>query len=527
MLVSACSGDKPGFRPEDAVNLPMPTSVEPRPFTPELEPSGKWDFFIVPNRGRVVAIVDAGTGPVAVIAATGWKDPVTRNMLRLYVPEGDGWDPITDWVGPSHPAGADSDEGVRWTSASVVDGSIVVTARESGPNGLPISVAFDPASGSHTVGISIESGDEKARVNRTMSGGDSLMAISWSRRIAVSTLHNAAGWRDATPPGGWPKGTARLAYLTYADGIWAIGARRRQGDIATDFVMTSRDGLAWQGTDFGDSGDGGIHSLEELANDGSTILAIGRDGADRLVTQTSSDGTTWSAPVPADSRTFGDSARFTRVVSHPEGTFVGGSAGFNTDQRHCYVAGRACGVGLRMVWIAQDGDWRPILTPPDLARTAVALINGVLYIGGEHRGKQSTTSHWRITTWIPDEPGSIPIVRLPADELPEFDAPAIGHDGVLNPGVTYAWVGCEGCAQFNGYIWHVASVTDNAAEILGESGAIGSRHYSCGALPGQPAIYGTVELVSPWRIEWSIPGYGPIAYLRAGDEFSSDIGCAL
>ncbi len=501
----------------------MPSSIVPRPFGPEVRPAGTWDFFIVPDRGRVVGIVDAGTGPIAVIAANG-RD---RNMVRLYAPGGDGWEPITDWVGPFDQARPDAVERVRWTSASVLDGSIVITAQESGPDRLPRSVVFDPASGSHDVGSNDTTGEGQVRVKQTAAGGDSLVAITRARGVVVWDPQSGADWNDATPPDGWPKGTTRLTHLTHGDGIWAIGAHRRQGGTRTDFLVTSRNGHQWEATDFGGSGGGGIRELEALGNDGSTFLALGRDEADRLVTQASSDGTTWSTPQPADPGVFGDAARLESIVSYPEGTFLAGGASYNTDYRHCYVAGRACGISLEMVWMAQEGAWRSIGAPSGLRTTAVALIDDVLYLGGEYKGSHSTGSHWRITSWIPEEPGTIPFVVMPADELPAFDAPLIADDGDLDPGVTYAWVGCEGCARFNGHHWHVASVTDDAAVILGESGAMGSTHHSCWAGPGELAIYGTVELVSPWRIEWSIPGYGPIAYLRAGDEVSGLVGCAL
>jgi hypothetical protein len=74
--------------------------------------------------------------------------------------------------------------------------------------------------------------------------------------------------------------------------------------------------------------------------------------------------------------------------------------------------------------------------------------------------------------------------------------------------------------------WEIESITDDAAEILGESGAVGyARAGRCGS--GGPAIYGTVELVSPKKIEWSIPGHGPIAYLRAGEPVPGDVRSCL
>jgi hypothetical protein len=520
MLIAACSGDGGESSSDNAKSLPLPDVIDPRPFTRELEHDGRWDIFRVPSNGRVVGIVDAGDGAVAVIANPSWDATRPKGerrqptALRFYELEGNRWDPITDWKVPS------ADTTVRWRSVSVLDGSIVVT-RYTPEEGGPVSVVFDSPADPQILAESPVDGPEQ--LDHTIAGANSILGISLSLfkdegSAAVWNSPDGLRWDDATPTEGWPKDTVRLSDLAYSDGIWAIGARRRQGRVRTDFVMTSRDAFDWQSTRFNTAGGtDGIRELERLGSDGSTLLALGSDQAGDLVTQTSTDGTTWSQAQPVEAGVFGDtSPKLNRIVSHPDGRFLAGRAGFNSDYRHCYVAGRACGVQLEMVWVAHNGTWLPIAAPTVLDISAVALIDGTLYVGGSGA----------IATWIPEEPATIPVAVMPVDEPPQFDRP-IASCSTLARGITYTWAGCEDCAYFKGFHWEIDTVTDDAAAILAESGAVapagswgvlpGEPEARWGAVPYGPVIYGTIELISSDRIEWSIPGYGPIAYLRPGD----------
>jgi hypothetical protein len=119
---------------------------------------------------------------------------------------------------------------------------------------------------------------------------------------------------------------------------------------------------------------------------------------------------------------------------------------------------------------------------------------------------------WLGSADLSDLPVLPPIEAPPTDELP----PLVGYEGTLEPGVVYRYplgihCGMEILGAFNGRHWWRV---DGGADVeTGAGDPIPDEWPQAGE-----ALLGTVELVEPDRIEYSLPDIGVVAVYEARDQ---------
>ena len=140
-----------------------------------------------------------------------------------------------------------------------------------------------------------------------------------------------------------------------------------------------------------------------------------------------------------------------------------------------------------------------MLVPPDGVSgwTAAAIIDGTLYVG--------TGQGAAIYQWSPDTDGALPRAVPLQIQPPAMTLPLAWEARRLEPGVVYAWALSRHqiCPTVADETWRLDEVSAQAADIIASSHA---------AIDG--SIFGTAELVDRTRIEFAIPGYGPVAYFE-------------
>jgi hypothetical protein len=254
----------------------------------------------------------------------------------------------------------------------------------------------------------------------------------------------------------------------------------------------SEDGRSWKRLDL----PGELAGAQAVVPLPDRLIVLGTSSRG-FTSWASQDGTDWE--IVADGRAFGSTSLDADSRDEPTDAvpFAGGAVTsarltHRTDLRWCYVDVAACGQPTWELLFSEDGaSWRVIDLPEDLTRPfpepVVAAFHdrlAVAGIAGQHLG-----------VWLTDRlPTSTPLEQEAIPELP-FDI--VNGGETLEPGVEYGYplythCGIDILGKFNSKMWVLESEPSDAPPR--ETWPFANGQF----------VYGTMRLVAPDRIEYSV-----------------------
>ena len=476
----------------EALSLPGGSALSRPEFSLTTEVSGEWiGERLLDARGKVVAFVDADDGPLALVQETQ-----KSRRVRPYALTDEGWQPTASptWDPP--------DESWWWQQVSsviAIDGTVVAVGSDEGATtDRPLSFVVG--------GDEIVERDESSTagwtsVVKSVAGGGTAIAIGErDGRAAAWRSSDGLDWSEVSLPF-VAGGSMQLIDVVFADDRWVILGER----IGEFVVMVGQHTNAWQTSVLTLPPDISKVVGTRLGHHGSSLHVIGRgrprvgSATNNPLTWTSTDGATWSAARSGPAEVFGDGyLLLRRAQSTSEATVFIGSADYRSDYRYCFEVETPCAVSVAALWVPDGASWS-MLVPPDGVSgwTAAAIIDGTLYVG--------TGQGVAIYQWSPDTDGVLPRAVPLQIQPPAMTLPLAWEARRLEPGVMYAWSLSlrQICPIVADETWRLDEVSEQAADIIAGSHA---------SIDGE--VYGTAELVDRNRIEFAIPGYGPVAYFE-------------
>ena len=325
--------------------------------------------------------------------------------------------------------------------------------------------------------------------------------VTWHAVALPADLVRAAG----VAAGG---GDGVRALLAGRDGVVAV--------IGTTIVRSADDGATWTAAGVTAATGVELQSIDGLAGDGNTMVALGSAGADsgrpRLVTLRSrDDGQTWDAALLPDPGP-GTLGGFGGMVAAADDAFwiatirIWDAFG---DGDVCYRDLASCRRGSDAVLLRSSNgiDWREV----DLSEIDTLGLLNILGIVDRPAGVMvvGTTQGLRGWTWPTDD--APPPMKSPPVSLPPPHEPLAEHDGTLTSGMVYRFplflhCGMGYLGTFNGKVW---TLDPRSAPINPETGG-GETPPAGWPVAGQ-TLYGYITLVEPGTIEYSLPSGEVIA----------------
>lgn len=259
----------------------------------------------------------------------------------------------------------------------------------------------------------------------------------------------------------------------------------------------SEDGRRWDRRYL--PGRGGVHAAAPLPD---RVVVLGTS-ARGFTAWTSADGVHWE--VAAGGRAFGAEGEAhgegepAEAVPFADGVLATARLQLRTDPRWCYVEVTTCMLPTTELLFSRDGASWEVLAPPEgLTRPypepAIASFEGRLVVAG--------LAGRRLGVWLAEGlPASTPLEPETAPELP-FEIVEWG--ATLEPGVEYGYplythCGIEVLGEFNGKVWLLESEPADAPD------------WRSWVAQYDQHLYGTLRLVRPDRIEYSVPD-GVVAF---------------
>ena len=282
-------------------------------------------------------------------------------------------------------------------------------------------------------------------------------------------------------------------------------------------VWVSDDGTAWDQHVVAEGFGSWVTGLA-VAND--RIYAVGSGPA--MTVWESSDGVEWTATAGPEA--FGIQAstsggggefegEFFEEAFH-SGNFVGlapyrdGLAALILVQRRtgdawCFIDASLCNQGLLELVTSTDGaEWQALPMPDDPTLVwdgSLAAVDGKLVLVEANDGQ--------LQVWTAGDLGSASPIEV--EDLPDLGFDIVRWDDTIEQGVTYGypfWTHCgiDRLGEFNGQVWEI--IDDTSHNLPEEEWSYDSE-----------LLYGTIELVAPDRIEYTLSDIVIATYSPAED----------
>ena len=483
---------------------------------------GGWVETAFPDNHAVVDVVVSGDS-FAALLTTG------RRFRVLEVDEDGAWVETTRWVR----APKEGFEFVQWTDLAVIEGGYAVSGhgrldpRRGELDSLPIFALIDVETGEHQLVIDHDRPDG-GWVGDSIWFGDKLIGVGeagtdeqpWGPGIWISSDGLV---REAVPA---PAEVQDVIFdlngvAASAEMVVAVG-RNNYGDTPP-WVLWSPDGIEWHADLLPAVEAGEENRLFGVAYDGNEFVIIGSAGrrseSSREVRWQSEDGLAWQREDPLPS-VFGDGEfRINGVWGGNGIVMLSGTSMHRSSPLYCYDDLDACRQPFTALWLRADGAWHRIV-PPTEGRASYTIATD---------GERLITTTWSgnvgaVWVWLPGR-GESELYADPFDTSPPATAlPLVGIDEVIEPNTVYAYplhTGCFGMsdlAKLNGTRWL-------QVEGPGWPAPTWPMFTNDHSTPRIQIVYGTIELVAPGRIEYSIPGVGAVAAYEPAPPDYQPRGC--
>lgn len=486
---------------------------------PEPIPVGEWAETVFDEDQFIVDFVPTADGRLLGLLCE------RTGRFRVIELGADGdWAELTDWVAPST-VGFNY---VGWSSLTVFDGYYVVAGSGQLPTDgphvthVPAFARIDIATGATTVELEKDNPNNWIVSDVTVFG-DKLVAVGeapngsndWGPGIWVS--NDGLMWERSETPHEVAGVIIQLGTVVEWGGL-AVSVGQNNWDTDPPYVLWSTDGVDWEADVLpGVAADERVR-LSGVVHDGSEFVIVGTSVQVGEAIWRSSDGLSWvrDETQPA---VFGDGEVNTDGVWGSNGTvLVSGDGRHRQAIQYCVDDPSTCRQSFTALWLRSGSTWQRLIPPSDRWTYTVAVINQRIVTTGR---VEDAGAVW---VWTPAADDLLPIGPPFDTSPPVSDLPELRRDPVIEKGAEYVVPLSEAChgMSYLGYVNGVHWLLEGERMQFSDEWPVLVDDYGDGPFR---TVFGTIELVSPEQIEYTVDGFGVVAVYVPAPEDYEPYGC--